>query len=67
MILAILAATALVSCDEHSARYDAGISRELAEWRKSSIEGLKYNIDIDLVKNIGRVDIDLELSSTIAR
>lgn len=61
LILAILAATALVSCDEHSARYDAGISRELAEWRKSSIEGLKYNIDIDLVKNIGRVDIDLEL------
>ena len=61
LILAILAATALVSCNEHSARYDAGISRELAEWRKSSIEGLKYNIDIDLVKNIGRVDIDLEL------
>ena len=64
LILAILAATALVSCDEHSARYDAGISRELAEWRKSSIEGLKYNIDIDLVKNIGRVDIDLELTQS---
>lgn len=64
LILTILAATALVSCNEHSARYDAGISRELAEWRKSSIEGLKYNIDIDLVKNIGRVDIDLELTQS---
>ena len=64
LILAILATTALVSCNEHSARYDAGISRELAEWRKSSIEGLKYNIDIDLVKNIGRVDIDLELTQS---
>lgn len=46
------------SCSNDTTRYDAGISRELAEWRKETISELKYNIDIDLVENIGKVDIE---------
>ena len=48
------------SCSNDTTRYDAGVSRELAEWRKETISELKYNIDIDLVENIGKVDIELE-------
>ena len=47
-----------VACSNDTSRYDAGISRELAEWRKETIHQLKYNIDIDVVKNIGKVDIE---------
>ncbi len=46
------------SCSNDTTRYDAGVSRELAEWRKETINELKYNIDIDLVENIGKVDIE---------
>ena len=46
------------SCSNDTTRYDAGVSRELAEWRKETISELKYNIDIDLVENIGKVDIE---------
>ena len=60
-ILTTLALLFMVSCGEQSARYDAGVSSELAQWRKASVEGLKYNIDIDLVENIGSVDILLRL------
>lgn len=54
----------LTSCTEQSARYDAGVSRDLATWRKATIESLKYNIDIDLVENIGKVDISLSLTQS---
>ena len=63
-ILATVALIFVVSCSEQSARYDAGVSRELAEWRKASVKELKYDIDIDLVENIGKVDIGLTLDSS---
>ena len=63
-IFATLILMLLTSCTEQSTRYDAGISRDLATWRKATIEGLKYNIDIDLVENIGRVDISLSLTQS---
>ena len=47
-----------LSCNHDTSRYDVGVSRELAEWRKETIEQLKYNIDIDVVNNIGKVDIE---------
>ncbi|MBO7313248.1 MAG: aminopeptidase, partial [Alistipes sp.] len=47
-----------ISCSNDTSRYDAGVSRELAEWRKETISELKYNIDIDLVENIGKVDVE---------
>ncbi|MBO7189345.1 MAG: aminopeptidase [Alistipes sp.] len=61
LIMAIVALIFLASCSEHSERYEAGVSRELATWRKSTVEGLKYNIDIDLVENVGKVDIAFAL------
>ena len=63
-IFATLILMLLTSCTEQSTRYDAGISRDLATWRKATIEGLKYNIDINLVENIGRVDISLALTQS---
>ena len=52
------------ACSEQSTRYEAGVSRDLATWRKATIEGLKYNIDINLVENIGKVDIAFELKQS---
>ena len=64
-IIAILIATMVCACTkENVTRYDTGISRELATWRKAIISDLKYNIDIDLVENIGRVDISLSLEQS---
>ena len=60
-ILAALIMTLMCGCTEQSKRYEAGVSRDLAEWRKASIEGLQYGIDIDLVENVGKVDISLLL------
>ena len=50
-----------ISCSNDTTRYDAGVSRELAEWRKETISELKYNIDIDLVENIGKVDVEFKV------
>lgn len=52
-----------ISCTNDTARYDAGVSRELAVWRKATIENLRYNIDIDVVENIGKVDILFSVAS----
>lgn len=52
------------ACSEQSTRYEAGVSRDLATWRKATIEGLKYNIDINLVENVGSVDIAFELKQS---
>lgn len=60
-IFAALIMTLMCACSEQSARYESGVSRDLAEWRKASIEGLQYGIDIDLVENRGKVDISLNL------
>ena len=60
-LFATLILMLLTSCAEQNTRYDAGVSREVAEWRKATIENLKYNIDIDLVENVGRVDIIFSL------
>ena len=60
-ILAALIMTLVCGCTEQSKRYEVGLSRDLAEWRKRSIEGLQYGIDIDLVENVGKVNISLLL------
>lgn len=43
----------LVGCNEHDARYDAGISLKLAEWRKATIDSVEYTLLFDLVANRG--------------
>ena len=60
-IITVLLFNLFSSCTEHNSRHDAGISRDLATWRKATINDLKYGIDIDLVENVGSVDIALRL------
>lgn len=43
----------LVGCNEHDARYDAGISLKLAEWRKATIKDLRYDLMFDLTSDSG--------------
>ena len=40
-----------VSAQNH--RYDAGVSRELAEWRKATIKDVRYELYFDLVEDRG--------------
>ncbi|MBO7283376.1 MAG: aminopeptidase [Alistipes sp.] len=63
-IFAALIIILMSACSEQSTRYEAGVSRNLATWRKATIEGLKYNIDINLVENVGSVDIAFELKQS---
>lgn len=37
----------------HDPRYDKGVSRELAEWRKATIDSVEYTLLFDLVANRG--------------
>lgn len=52
-VIVAVAVVALVCCTEDStskydARYDSGISRELAEWRKATISDLRYKLHFDI-------------------
>ena len=54
LLLAILLLVALLSLpmsDIADERYDAGVSRELAEWRKATINDLHYRIHFDIPAN----------------
>ena len=52
-ILAVCISLFAVGCNNHDARYDSGISRELAEWRKATINNLRYELEFDLMENSG--------------
>ncbi len=49
--LAMLLSLTAVSAEDH--RYDAGVSRELAEWRKATIKDVRYELYFDLVEDRG--------------
>ena len=55
--LATLLSLSAVSAQDH--RYDAGVSRELAEWRKATICNLRYELSFDLIENCGVANITL--------
>ena len=50
-----------VSAEEH--RYDAGVSRELAEWRKATIKDVVYTLHFDLVEDRGETTINFNLAA----
>ncbi len=50
-----------VGAQDH--RYDAGVSRELAEWRKATINNLSYELSFDLIENCGVAYITLSTSN----
>ncbi len=39
--------------NDNTTIYDAGVSRELAEWRKATLSDVCYELRFDLIKNIG--------------
>ena len=41
--------------------YDAGVSHELAKWRKATISNVRYQLHFDLIDNIGRATIGFEV------
>ena len=47
----MLVSLSAVSAEDH--RYDAGVSRELAEWRKATIKDVRYDLYFDLVEDRG--------------
>ncbi len=49
--LITLLSLSAVSAQNH--RYDAGVSRELAEWRKATIKDVRYTLHFDLVNDKG--------------
>ena len=49
--LVMLVSLSAVSAEDH--RYDAGVSRELAEWRKATIKDVRYELYFDLVEDRG--------------
>ena len=53
----MLLSLSAVSAQDH--RYDAGVSRELAEWRKATISNLRYELSFDLIENCGVANITL--------
>ncbi len=59
--LVMLLSLSAVSAQDH--RYDAGVSRELAEWRKATISDLRYELSFDLIENCGVANITLSTSN----
>ena len=55
----MLLSLSAVSAQDH--RYDAGVSRELAEWRKATIKDVEYKLEFDFLDNVGDVDIIFEV------
>ena len=54
LILLMLTTILTISvADAQDHRYDAGVSRELAEWRKATIKDVRYELYFDLVEDRG--------------
>ena len=43
--------------------YDAGVSRELAKWRKATIHDVRYELHFDLINNIGKATIGFDVET----
>ena len=59
--LAMLLSLTAVSAQDH--RYDAGVSRELAEWRKATIKDVVYTLHFNLVEDRGETTINFNLAA----
>ena len=51
----------MASAEEH--RYDAGVSRELAEWRKATIKDVVYTLHFDLIEDRAKTTISFNLAA----
>ena len=43
--------------------YNRGVSRELAEWRKTTISDVRYELHFDLINNIGKATIGFKVEA----
>ena len=59
-LFASLLSLPMTNAQEHC--YDAGVSCELAEWRKATIKDVEYKLMFDFMDNIGSVDIIFEVN-----
>ena len=59
--LVMLLSLSTTSAQDH--RYDAGVSRELAEWRKATIKDVRYELYFDLVEDRGVATINFNLDA----
>ena len=57
----MLLSLSTTSAQDH--RYDAGVSRKLAEWRKATISDLRYELSFDLIENCGVANITLSTAN----
>ena len=57
----MLVSLSAVSAQDH--RYDAGVSRELAEWRKATIKDVVYMLHFDIVEDRGETTINFNLDA----
>ena len=53
----------LTAVNAEGHRYDAGVSRELAEWRKATIKDVVYMLHFDLVEDRGETTINFNLAA----
>ncbi len=61
LLITLLASNATMAQDDR--RYDEGVSRELAEWRKATIDSVHYRLHFDLVANRGRATLSFNLAA----
>ncbi len=61
LLIAMLATNIAMAQDDR--RYDEGVSRELAEWRKAKIDSVHYRLHFDLVANRGRATLSFNLAA----
>ena len=63
ILLSLVMLVSLFEVNAQDHRYDAGVSRELAEWRKATIKDVTYTLHFDLTQNMGETTIDFWLNA----
>ena len=61
LMLSSLLSLSMATAQDH--RYDAGVGRELAEWRKATIKDVVYTLHFDLVEDRGETTISFNLDA----
>ncbi|MBQ3234454.1 MAG: hypothetical protein IJA96_07650, partial [Alistipes sp.] len=61
LIISLLAVVACAPKQNIDKRFDEGVSKELAEWRKATIHNVEYTLLFDLVANRGVVGVGFTL------
>ena len=63
LIISLLAVVACAPKQNIDKRFDEGVSKELAEWRKATISDVEYDLVFDLVENSGVARISFVLDA----